>query len=135
MIEGSGPRKDSRLERDDGAGCNGDAINHRRLRRRQPSREVVPNTQRAMDRYLSTFVCIASGRVGIAAADAEFMGRRCGRPGGAGDQHAGQDDVENESVGRNERSRYAHPSSENEPRHPLDPRGRGSTARRGVKFV
>ncbi|KRR12379.1 hypothetical protein CP49_08065 [Bradyrhizobium valentinum] len=123
MIERSEMRNEARYEREDGAGLNGKTITQGWLRRRQRACDEVPDTQGAVDRYLlSTLACIIPGRIRVSAVDAKHVSGRRSRWGKSGGKDAGQNDVENERVGRDERSHHAHLSSENEPRHPLDPK-------------
>jgi len=104
------------------------AIGQRGLRRRQSAGYVVSHAERAVYvRLLAVLVrIIGPSGISVVAADAELLSRRAGQRGDAGDQHAGQDDIQDQRIGCNNSSAPADPSLVSEPRHSPAPRAQVS---------
>lgn len=126
MVERSRIGDDPLPKRIDSTCRERNAIGQRGLRRRQSAGYVVSHAERAVYvRLLAVLVRIGPSGISVVAADAELLSR-AGQRGDAGDQHAGQDDIQDQGIGCNKSSAPADPSLVSEPRHSPAPRAQVS---------
>lgn len=136
MVERSRVGDDPLPKRVDRTRRERNAIGQRGMRRRQCAGHMVSHAERAVcARLPAVLVRISSRGLSVVAADAERLSRCDGRRD-ARDEDAGEDDVEDEGIDRNECSPPSDPSLANEPRHSTQfPAGRRSIGRGRVKVV
>ena len=106
------------------------------VRRRQGAGDVMPEAERAAYGRLAVALVRVALRIVVVAGGAELMGGRCDGRRDARDEDAGEDDVEDEGIDRNECSPPSDPSLANQPRHSTQfPAGRRSIGRGRVKVA